>query len=149
MDILFEYTELLKFHFDHDPLDMAAIDALVHRATASPKALSHIFWDRVLEGYSRAGETVKAMAVYKDIRQRNRIIDTSKVAWRALHELVLALSRNGEWEIAKEVVKQKASECGGPLPKDHDVKVSGQHAQFAFWETIRELDLLEDETVKR
>lgn len=141
-----EYTEIVIFLFDQSPPDLAAVDELINRSRMNQKSLSYIFWDRVLEGYARAGETAKAMAVYRDIQKTNREVDhtTSRVGWRAMQELILALTRNGEWETAKTVVKHKIIENGGALPENFDTNSGAQHSQFGFWSLARQLELMNE-----
>jgi len=140
-----EYTELAKFLFDQHPPDIKAVDQLIARSRLNAKSLNHIFWDSVLEGYARTGQTVKALQVYKESKEKGGWqADHSKIAWRALRELVMALTRDGDWETAKAVVAHKVVENGGiVLPPDHDTRTDGHVSQFAFWELARSLDLLE------
>lgn len=142
-----EYTELAKFLFDQYPPDIAGVDALIARSRLNAKSLNHVFWDSVLEGYARTGETAKAMQVYQESKQKGGWqADHSKIAWRAHRELLMALTRDGDWDTAKAVVAHKILENGGVVLKSsHDTRTQGHVSQFAFWELARSLNLLEKE----
>ena len=140
-----EYTDLAKFLFDQHPPDIKGVDNLIARSRLNAKGLNHVFWDSVLEGYARTGETAKALQVYQESKQKGGWqADHSKIAWRALRELLMALTRDGEWDTARAVVAHKVMENGGVvLQQDHDVVAGGHVSQFAFWELARSLDLLQ------
>jgi pentatricopeptide repeat protein len=109
------------------------------------RSLNHVFWDSVLEGYARTGETAKALQVYQESKQKGGWqADHSKIAWRALRELLMALTRDGDWDTARAIVAHKVMENGGVvLPPNHDTRADGHVSQFAFWELARSLKLLE------
>ena len=61
-----------------------------------------------------------------------------------MQELILALTRNGEWETARTVVRHKIIENGGALPADFDGGNEKQHSQLGFWNLARELELMSE-----
>ncbi len=97
----------------------------------------HIFWDRVVEGYSRAGVTAAALRVVWRVHSSD-----SRVGWLALRELLRALARNEEWDMAKSLVRDASIDTGGPLSPDE----KGKEGQHKFWDLAHELRLLDSES---
>lgn len=140
-----EYTDIASFLFRQSPPDIAAVDQLIARSRLNDKVLGHMFWDCILEGYARAGETPKAMQIYKEIRSRRSEMTNTKFAWRAMSELVLALTRDGDWDVAREVVRQRRIDAGGIAVRG---RMGGNIMEVEFWELMKELGLLEEKAAE-
>lgn len=129
------YTILVQRHFSQPQPDVEAVRVLIERIRLSGAPVDHIFWDRVIEGYAHIGDTASALAI---LGREDR--EGSRVGWYALEVVVRALAANGEWEFARQVVKNVRTDRGGP--PDMDAKgVEGQHS---FWRAVAELGLMED-----
>lgn len=129
------FTNLLNYYFSQpsQDLDLDVIQTLIDRADAVLGSSDYIFWDRVIEGYSKAGETTKAT------RYLRQVFDgKGKVGWDALRSLIVALAENQEWDIAKKVVIDVQGRMGRSV-KEEERGVEGQHG---FWFAVRELNLM-------
>ncbi|KAF8863838.1 hypothetical protein BDZ45DRAFT_670072 [Acephala macrosclerotiorum] len=128
------YTALVQHYFNQEPPQLDAARGLIERASMVIGSTDHIFWDRVVEGYSRAGETTEALRILGKINAAG-----NKPGWLTLRELLRALERNEEWEMAKAMVRDTMIDQGGPLPAD----VKGEMGQHLFWELAHELKLVD------
>lgn len=128
------YTILVEYYFDQQPPDLDAVRSLIDHTRLEVGSTDHKFWDRVIEGYARAGETASAVRILGKINSGH-----NKVGWLTLTELLSALAENEEWDVAKSLVRNAVVDSGGPLPED----VRGQEGQHRFWRLARELQLLE------
>jgi pentatricopeptide repeat protein len=130
------FTTLVEHYFAQTPCDLDVIRALIHRATSVLGSADHIFYDRVIEGYARIGETDAAVKILDQIK-----LAKSSYSWRTMVTLIVALARNEEWDMAKTIVSNAARETGGPIP-DH---VRGDNGQHVFWKTAYELQVVDEE----
>ena len=128
------YTALVTHYFGRDPADLDAVRNLIEISKLEVGSVDHIFWDRVIEGYSRAGETTAAMRVLGELESRG-----NKCSWTAKQVLLSSLVQNDEWAIAKSFVKNVKEDSGGPKPAH---KMKGQDGQKRFWKLAAELELL-------
>jgi hypothetical protein len=128
------YTMLAEHYFDQEPPDLDAVRNLIDRASSVIGNTDNIFWDRLVEGYARVGETGPALRILGKVQSAR-----SKVGWLALRTLLLALYENKEWDLAKTLVRNAIADTGGPLPADH----SGAEGQHKFWKLAAELNLLD------
>jgi hypothetical protein len=125
------YTNLLTHHFDMDPPDLAAIEALFSRARQDRRVnLDAFFFDRLIEGFARCGEVGKMMAALGQASKRNRVI-----SWRAMTETVRALVDFGDRMRAEEIVEAMRREDGN---EDHRRSPTGR---TTFWHTVQELGI--------
>lgn len=129
------YTDLVQYYFSRDPPQLDAARNTIERASMVIGGVDNVFWDRVIEGYSRAGETAAALKIARKVRGTG-----GSVSWSALKELLNALARNQEWDMAKALVAGQVVDTGGPLSAD----VKGKEGQHAFWRMAGELNLLDD-----
>jgi pentatricopeptide repeat protein len=128
------YTNLLFYYFDKKPPDLDAVRSLIERARMEVGSIDHKFWDRVVEGYARAGETTSAVRILREVTSTH-----NKVSWLTLGELLTALAENEEWDIARSIVRNAVVDTGGPLPDNE----RGKEGQHRFWRLARELQLLD------
>lgn len=130
---MYIYTMLITHHFSRDPPDIEAARALAEHVSLNKKVVDHVFWDRMIEGYSRAGYSSAALAVMGRVDR-----DGNRVGWQAMTELLRALVQTGEDETAKQVVQSVKIDRGGPLSRN----VRGADGQHEFWDVVAEYDLL-------
>ena len=129
------YTMLVNHYFVQEPPELDAVRNLIERARMEVGSVDHIFWDRVIEGYARAGDTASAMRVLGKLESRG-----TQASWVARQVLLTALVQNDEWTLAKTFVANVKADTGGPLP-DHEMK-KGQVGQQRFWRLATESELL-------
>lgn len=127
-------TMLVTHHFSQQPADLDAVRVLLDRIGQEVGTVDHIFWDRVIEGYARAGDSASAVRIFGKVYSEH-----NKVHWLTLGELITSLVINEDWDVAKSVVRHVLLDTGGPLSKDSH----GEEGQHKFWDLARELKLLE------
>ena len=128
-------TMLVEHYFSRQPPDLDAVRFLIDRSRLEPSNVDHIFWDRVVEGYSGVGDTTSAMRILGKVHS-----GSGRVSWTTLQKLLNSLAQNQEWDVARTLVRNTKIDTGGPLP-DH---VRGKKDQHHFWELVAELELLEE-----
>jgi pentatricopeptide repeat protein len=128
------YTVLIEHYFDQDPPNLDAVRNLIDRSSMVVGGVDHIFWDRCIEGYARAGETASALQILGKVNDANGRL----AGWLSLRTLLLALAENQEWDMARTVVKNAIVDTGGPISPDEH----GKEGQHKFWNTAAELGLL-------
>jgi pentatricopeptide repeat protein len=128
------YTMLVNHYFSQQPPDLEAVRILMERAGLEVGSTDHVFLDRVIEGYARAGDTSTALRLLGRIQ-------SSKLytSWNTLRTLLMALIKNDEWDLARELVRNTVIDKGGPI----DVKEKGVEGQHMFWDLVRESRLFE------
>lgn len=129
------YTILIKHYFSQEPPDLEAVRFILERIRLSGTVMDHIFWDRVIEGYARVGDTTTALTILGRVDK-----PASRVGWPALQMVVIALAENGERDLARQVVRNAWADRGGP-PKPDERGVEGQHN---FWRSAASLGLMDD-----
>ena len=128
------YTMLVNHYFAQEPADLDAIRNLIERARVEVGSVDNIFWDRVIEGYARAGDTTAAMRVLGKLESGG-----SHASWVTRQVLLTSLVQSDEWSIARSFVGNVKADTGGPAP-DHEMK--GKEGQQRFWRLAAELELL-------
>ena len=128
------YTILVEHYFDQQPPDLDAVRSLIDRSSLQVGSVDNIFWDRVIEGYARAGDTICAVRILGKVTSAN-----NKASWITLMTLLTALIENDEWSVARSLVRNAKIDSGGP-PPEHEHGKEGQHR---FWRLVRELNLLD------
>jgi pentatricopeptide repeat protein len=127
-------TMLVGHYFTREPPDLDAVRHLVERGRMDVGSVDHIFWDRVIEGYARVGDTAAAMRILGGLETTG-----NRPSWVTCQTLLTALVENEEWAIAKSFVGNIKADTGGPRP-DHEMK--GKEGQQRFWRLAAELELL-------
>jgi pentatricopeptide repeat protein len=95
------YTSLITFYFQQTPPAMAAVDSLVHQFfTAHRVPKDRVLFDRLIEGYASHGEVGKMMSVLTRMSKQ-----TTAPGWDALIAVIEALVRDGDYDRAREVVR--------------------------------------------
>ena len=128
------YTMLVSHLFAQEPADLDAVKNLIERARMEVGSVDHIFWDRVIEGYARAGDTASAMRTLGKLESGG-----SHASWVTRKVLLTALAQNDDWATARAFVDNVKADTGGPKP-DHQLK--GKEGQLWFWRLAAELELL-------
>lgn len=128
-------TILIEHHFAQDPPNLHAVRSLTERSQREVGSVDHIFWDRVIEGYARIGDTVSAMRVLGKVSTGG---SKARASWNTLETLLEALSADGKWDVARELVRDAGAESGGPLKDDE----RGKEGQHRFWMLAAELKLM-------
>jgi pentatricopeptide repeat protein len=126
------YTMLLNHYFSQEPADLDAVRSLIELAKSEVGAVDHIFWDRVIEGYARAGDTTAAMRVLGKLNSAG-----NRTSWVTRQVLLTALVQNEEWQVARSFVGNVKADTGAPRPE-----MEGQEGQQRFWRLAAELQLL-------
>lgn len=127
-------TMLVEHYFSRQPPDLDAVRFLIDRSRQEPGSVDHIFWDRVIEGYSRIGDTTSAMRILGKVHS-----GSGRVSWTTLQKLLSSLAQNQEWDVAQTLVRNTKLDTGGPLPEH----VRGKKDQHRFWGLAAELELLD------
>jgi pentatricopeptide repeat protein len=128
------YTILVEHYFDQQPPDLDAVRSLIERSSLQVGSTDNIFWDRVIEGYARVGDTISAVRILGRVNSGN-----SKASWLTLTTLLTALTENDEWGVARSLVRNAKIDSGGPPPEyEH-----GKEGQHRFWRLVKELNLLD------
>jgi hypothetical protein len=128
------YTMLVSHLFAQEPADLDAVKNLIERARMEVGSVDHIFWDRVIEGYARAGDTASAMRTLGKLESGG-----SHASWVTRKVLLTALVQNDDWASARAFVDNVKADTGGPK-SDHELK--GKEGQQWFWRLAAELELL-------
>ncbi|RDL40399.1 uncharacterized protein BP5553_00378 [Venustampulla echinocandica] len=128
------YTMLIDHYFNRETPDLDAARGLIERVRLEPGSADHIFWDRVIEGYARAGDTASAMRILGRLNSEQNV-----TGWVPLKTLLLALAQNQEWDVARTLVKNTIADRGGPISEDEH----GKEGQHPFWRLATELGLLQ------
>ncbi|KAG0652149.1 Pentatricopeptide repeat-containing [Hyphodiscus hymeniophilus] len=128
------YTMLVTYYFDREPADLDAVRNLIENAKVEVGSVDHVFWDRVIEGYARNGETTAAMRILGELERKG-----GRVSWVAKQVLLRSLVQNDQWDIAKTFVRDVKHDTGGPKPA-HEMR--GNEGQHHFWRLAAELELL-------
>jgi len=125
------YTNFLTHHFSVNPPDLPAIDSLWSRARQDRRVvLDAFFFDRLIEGFAKCGEVGKMMAALGHTSKRGNL-----PSWRAMTDVVRALTDVGDSARAEEIVATAADEDSS---KDQRRFESGR---TTFWKTVYDLDL--------
>jgi len=125
------YTNFLTHHFSVSPPDLPAIDSLWSRARQDRRVvLDAFFFDRLIEGFAKCGEVGKMMAALGHTSKRGNL-----PSWRAMTDVVRALTDVGDFARAEEIVATAADEDAS---KDQRRFESGR---TTFWKTVHDLDL--------
>lgn len=129
-------TMFIDFHFMQSSPDLDAVGLLVEKFTRLKLHRDHIFWDRVIEGYSALSESDRALQAVRQCTKEN-----CRPGYYALEQLVKALVRNGEVTLAKELVEDVGMDRGGPIHAD----IRGKEGQHDFWNCAESLGLFTSE----
>ncbi|KAG4025760.1 hypothetical protein MFRU_051g00250 [Monilinia fructicola] len=127
------YTILLEYYFAQSPPNFRAATTLIERAKITVGSVDHIFWDRLIEGYARLGDTASAIHYLRKVQKGKQF-----TSWNTMRTLLIALAENDEWDVATELVRNAIVDTGGPIGPE-EKGVEGQHK---FWALARELELL-------
>ncbi|KAH8595804.1 hypothetical protein B0O99DRAFT_621499 [Bisporella sp. PMI_857] len=132
------YTIFINYYFRQKPPNVDAVRALIKQVLSEDEgAVDNIFWDRVITGYARIGDTATAMRILGQVSSKSSW-KTGVMGWRTLDLLVTALIKNDEWDVARTLVKNVAMDTGGPIAPD----VHGKDGQHKFWVLAESLGLL-------
>ncbi|MCJ1233383.1 hypothetical protein MMC14_001339 [Varicellaria rhodocarpa] len=94
------YTILVTHHFSSNPPNLDAIDRLWERIRREKTPVDHVFYDRMIENYSRIGQVEKALGF---LRLMPRLGKTP--GWLALHGVLEALVRVEKWDMVKSLLE--------------------------------------------
>jgi pentatricopeptide repeat protein len=128
------YTSLVQHYFNEQPANLEAVDSLLERVRREHVKMDSIFWDRVIEGYAKTGDTASALRILGKINSEGGV-----AGWHTLRAVLSALAEGQEWEAAKTLVRNTKADHGGPLAAD----VRGKDGQHMFWGLAMELSLVE------
>ena len=128
------YTMLVTYYFEREPADVDAVKSLIESASMEVGSVNHIFWDRVIEGYARIGDTTAAIRVLRKLESTG-----SRPSWVTKEVLLNSLLQNDEWAIAKSFVNNIKADTGGPRLTS---ALKGQDGQQRFWKLAAELEML-------
>ncbi|QSZ34928.1 hypothetical protein DSL72_007790 [Monilinia vaccinii-corymbosi] len=126
------YTVLLQYYFAQSPPNLGAVNSLIERSKLTVGSVDHIFWDRLIEGYARVGDTSSAIYYLRKVQKSKQF-----TSWNTMRTLLMALVENDEWDVARELVQNAVVDTGGPIGSE-ERGVEGQHK---FWALVRELGL--------
>ncbi|KAF2423517.1 hypothetical protein EJ08DRAFT_652775 [Tothia fuscella] len=93
------YTILMTHYFQASTPNFSAIEALWSHIQNTSAVVDNYFYDRMIEGYAKAGEVGQAMMFLGIMGKESR-----KPGWQALALLVRALTEQGQVDRVREVV---------------------------------------------
>ncbi|KAL1801007.1 hypothetical protein ACET3X_001349 [Alternaria dauci] len=98
------YTSIITHYFQSDPPNIAGVDDIVLRLFNAHRMPSDsVLFDRLLEGYASCGEVGKMMSVLTRMSKREHL-----PGWSAMIAVVRALAREGDFDRAKEIIRDVA-----------------------------------------
>ncbi|KAF5849394.1 hypothetical protein GGP41_006424 [Bipolaris sorokiniana] len=98
------YTSLVTHYFQSEPANLAEVDSIVNLLFTAPRMPSdRILYDRLIEGYALHGEVGKMMSVLTRMSKQGLL-----PGWGALIAVVRALVQEGDYERARDVVRDVA-----------------------------------------
>ncbi|KAI9655704.1 MAG: hypothetical protein M1829_000616 [Trizodia sp. TS-e1964] len=125
------YTSFVNYFLEQEPADCAGMEEFMTQVRREGGAVDHIVYDRVVEGFGRAGQVGPMM------RALGRMGDEGKRAgWRTLRTVVGALAAAGERARAREVVEGVVREDGAGREG-----IGGRKGEQEFWRAVEELQL--------
>ena len=101
------YTILLTYYFSQNPPDLAALDVLWNRIRLERGVVDNIFYDRMLEGYGKLGESGKMMTFLRRMAKEGKA-----PGWEALIVVLKALVHAEEWDMVGDLVSDVEREHG-------------------------------------
>lgn len=101
------YTILLTHYFSQDPPDLAALDVLWNRIRLERGVVDNIFYDRMLEGYGKLGESGKMMTFLRRMAREGKA-----PGWEALIVVLKALVQTEEWDMVSDLINDVEREDG-------------------------------------
>ncbi|KAI1167556.1 hypothetical protein F5B18DRAFT_445020 [Nemania serpens] len=132
------YTMLVEHCFAQSPPALDSVHLFVqHQRRLDFKDMDRIWYDRVIGGYARHGETLAALDVYKHVARAG-----VKVSLSELHKLLRALIREDRFTDAKDMVNSEKKRFEGQTQDSED------HARYwahPFWEVAASHDLLDSQ----
>ena len=123
------YLLLVGYYFNTKPPDLASIDALWRRIHEDGTQMSHMFYDRMIEGYAKCGEMEKMLQVLRKVPKMG-----VAPGWIALYRAVEVLNENNELELCTKLV-QDIERSGGLLR----MGTSGWKGEKEFWALVQDL----------
>ncbi|MCJ1479091.1 hypothetical protein MMC13_007775 [Lambiella insularis] len=124
------YTILITHYFSLSPPDLPAIDALWRRIELENIPVDHVFYDRMIEGYGRAGALEKMLALLRRMPSAGK-----KPGWIALLGALKALAEAEEWDLVRDLVRDVANEKCGLLR----LGKRGWRGEEEFWDFVEAL----------
>ncbi|KAK3401077.1 hypothetical protein B0T20DRAFT_405957 [Sordaria brevicollis] len=95
------YTMLVEYYFSLTPPNTKAVTALINnRGLHLNENIDHIFWERVIKGYSQANDPVKAEEIFWKVFNEG----ITELTMDAMFELLAAMMRQGMFESAAKLV---------------------------------------------
>ncbi|KAI8950892.1 hypothetical protein F4801DRAFT_601721 [Xylaria longipes] len=132
------YTMLVEHCFTQDPPDLDSVHRFVQRRRHLDfDDMDHVFYDRVIRGYTQAGETSAALDVYKHV-----VGSSASMSLSALLDLLCALLRQDRLRDAREMVNREKErfEKENPDPEEH-----ARYWGHQFWSLARKYHLLDSQ----
>ncbi|KAI4731476.1 hypothetical protein E4T49_00442 [Aureobasidium sp. EXF-10728] len=124
------YTILMTHYFDANPPELLAADALWNDIQNSREhTMDVIFYDRMVEGFSRHGDVGRTMAFLNRMSKEGK-----RPGWLAMIAVVQCLARNHEWDRVGQIVMD-CHKQEGLL----SVGLRGKKGQKDFWEYVGRL----------
>ena len=121
------YTILITHYFSLSPPDLQAIASIWQRISLNQLPVDHVFYDRMIEGYSRIGAIDKMLAFL-----RRMPAQAMKPGWRALLGVLKALVNAEEWDLIRDLVWDVGRENDGLLSAGS----RGWKGKDEFWDFI-------------
>ena len=95
------YTILISHYFTCIPPDLPAINSLWSsiRHSKQTRYLDTLFFNRMIERYADLDEIERALQFLRIVPQEGK-----SPGWSALHRVLAALERAGEWDLCRELI---------------------------------------------
>ncbi|EON69960.1 hypothetical protein W97_09225 [Coniosporium apollinis CBS 100218] len=125
------YTMLITHYFSQNPPDIAAVDALWSHIETTSGVTDLIFFDRLVEGYARAGEVGRMMTFLARMGRERK-----SPSWFTLTTVVRALADVGDMARIRIIVKD-VRDGKDPL-RD---RLRDGRARNEFWDLVESLGI--------
>ncbi|KAJ9667104.1 hypothetical protein H2201_002623 [Coniosporium apollinis] len=125
------YTMLITHYFSQSPPDVAAVDALWSHIEATSGVTDLIFFDRLVEGYARAGEAGRMMTFLARMGRERK-----SPSWFTLTTVVRALADVGDMARIRTVVNDVRN--GKDPLRD---RLRDARARNEFWGLVESLGI--------
>lgn len=132
------YTILVSHYFSRNPPDLQAVNELLDGMSAiQHENLDRVFWERVVRGYTVAGELTRAFDVFDKVANLGLALTLF-----TLEDLLRAVIRSGQMDSAKRLVDTVKRDREQYQP---DTAMDQRYWRHGFWGLARDFKLLTEE----
>ncbi|KAL9604099.1 MAG: hypothetical protein Q9219_000687 [cf. Caloplaca sp. 3 TL-2023] len=126
------YHMLVSYHFSLDPPDIAAVETIWVRIKAERPSLQSVFYEKMVEGYSRVQAVERMMFFLRRI-----VKEGNSPRWKCLTDVLGTLIEVGEWRLVRELVED-VRDGEGRLMRYADQGITSM-AKEEFWAMVESI----------